>query len=131
MKKIALIVLMIMSSAFSALAADEACYQVSPDGVRWSRTPETLCVSVGQDERAVITLKSGLPFRSQEVARFNLTLLLRARCMDCNKDVFGVANPENSTFNALSIKFDGLRDLSTGEESGKVSIGETTLYYRK
>jgi len=134
MKKFAIIGLMIFGTFGVANAADETCYQVSTNGVAWSKTPEVLCVkevdrNANQFE---ITLKSGITFNQQTLATFNYSLLAAAvRCMDCNKDGYGVASPSDSTFNVLGIKFDGTRDLQTGKESGTVEIGETKLHYYK
>ena len=120
------------SASFATDVVTETCYQLSSSSTAWSRTPETLCVEMDSDNSsAILKLTSGLPFNSQTVAVFNMDLLLRARCLDCNKDVFGVANPTNSVFNNLQIKFDGARDISTGAEQGKVQIGGTTFFYRK
>ena len=71
-----------------------------------------------------------MPFAQKTVAVFNLNLLERARCVDCNQDVFGLTNPSNSTFNALSIKFDGVQDILTRKESGTVTIGTTKFFYQ-
>ena len=106
-----------------------ACYELSADGKAWSRTPELLCVD-GKDKAATITLKTGMPPNPTEVAVFHLDLTARVRCIDCNKDVYGLANPSNSVFNALSIRFDGKRDLKAGTETGAVSIGKTKFRYR-
>jgi len=128
MKKFAVIIALF--SSVSAFAAEQ-CYQVSATKDAWSRTPELLCVDGDiQANNFALTLKSGLPFNQTTVATFNLNLLQRARCMDCNQDVFGLANPSNSSFNALSIQFNGKRDMTTMKEEGTVSIGATTLYYR-
>lgn len=120
-----------MSSA--AFAVQETCYQVSADGRAWSRTPESLCVLETGENRYALTLKAGLPFAEQEIARFSLNLLQRARCGDCNSDVYGVANPSNSTFNTLAVRFNGKVQIGPADgrvESGTVSIGNTTLHYR-
>ncbi|HEY3355761.1 MAG TPA: hypothetical protein VGQ83_21090 [Polyangia bacterium] len=107
----------------------EYCFQLSLDGKAWSRTPELLCVAPATGQEHVITLRTGL--KRDEVARFNFALLSRARCIDCNRDVFGPAGPANSVFNTLKIVFDGKRDANKpSNESGTVSIGKTTLFYR-
>ncbi|MEO5970470.1 MAG: hypothetical protein ABIQ95_11135 [Bdellovibrionia bacterium] len=130
MKKIMLLVIALAS--ISAFASEEICYQVSSDGKAWSRTSETLCVSTTdfQTNQVEIVLKSGLSFAQQTIATFNYNLLSSARCMDCNQNVYGIANPSNSIFNAFSIRFDGTRNMQTGSESGVVQIGDTKLYYR-
>jgi len=115
--------------SLSGFAAQETCYQVSPNGTAWSRTPESLCITETGDREVAITLKTGA-FHEQEIAKFNLTLLQQARCRDCNANMYGVANPSNSTFNAFAIRFNGKMNVSTREEAGTVSIGQTTLFYR-
>jgi len=128
MNKFAIIALLLSSQ--SAFAGEE-CYQVSSVKDAWSKTPEVLCVEGDMATNEFkLTMKSGLSFNETIVATFNLNLLERARCMDCNVDVYGLANPSNSTFNALAIRFDGKRDVQTMKEQGTVSIGETKLYYR-
>jgi hypothetical protein len=106
-----------------------ACFELSPDGKAWSRTPELLCVGSG-DKNVAITLKTGMPPNIAEVAVFHLDLTARVRCIDCNKDVFSLSNPTNSVFNALKISFDGKRDVKAGTETGAVSIGKTKFRYR-
>lgn len=116
-------------ASLSAVAAEE-CFQVSAHKNAWANTPELLCVE-GDTQRNdfKLTLKTGLPFDQKTVATFNLNLLEASRCVDCNKNVYGLANPSNSSFNTLAIRFDGLRGQDMKEE-GTVSIGETKLYYR-
>ena len=107
-----------------------ACFELSPDGKAWSKTPEVMCVDIG-DKNVAITLKSGMPPTPTEVAVFHLNVKSRVNCLDCNKDVFALTNPSSSVFNALEISFDGKRDLKAGTESGSVSIGKTKLFYRR
>jgi len=133
MKKMFAVFSLVVAGSASAFAAQETCYQVSASETAWSRTPESLCLLETGDREFTITLKSGLPFSEQEIAKFNLTLLQQARCMDCNANMYGVANPSNSTFNALAIRFNGKfkRGPADGRvEFGTVSIGETKLFYR-
>jgi hypothetical protein len=118
----------LVGAAAPALA-DQSCYQLSSDGKGWHKTAELLCVEKGSEAAHTITLKLGPPNEVQ-VARFDLALLNRARCIDCNEDVFGLANPENSVFNGLKIVFKGKRDVKKGEESGTVAIGKTQFRYR-
>jgi len=127
-----LMLLVVALASVSAFASDETCYQVSADRRAWSRTPETLCVTTtdSRTNQVEIVLKSGMPFSQQTVATFNYNLLSAARCMDCNQNVYGVANPSNSTFNALAIRFNGKRDMQTMQESGVVQIGGTKLFYQ-
>jgi hypothetical protein len=65
----------------------------------------------------------------REVARFSLRLLERVKCIDCNRDLFGIDNPSNSIFNELQVRFDGNRDLASGRELGTVAVGSTTFFY--
>jgi hypothetical protein len=120
-------------SSVSAFAS-ETCYQVSAHEGVWSRTPELLCIREADNvaNEYEIALKQGLGFGGMQktVATFNFALVSAVRCADCNKNVFGLLNPSNSSFNALSIRFDGTRDVQTGREQGTVKIGETQLFYR-
>jgi hypothetical protein len=102
------------------------CYQLSLSANLWSRTPELMCVNEREDGRYAITLSVGM--MPQTVAEFDLDLLSRARCLDCNQDVFGIRNPSNSVFNSLSIHFSGQRDANG--ENGTLRIGANTFYYR-
>lgn len=106
------------------------CFELSKDGKLWSRTPERLCIGAG-DRNVEIKLQTGLPPSPTDVATFRLDLKTRAKCLDCNKDVFALTNPENSVFNALSITFNGKRDVKAGTETGTLSIGKTKFFYRK
>lgn len=128
MNKISVIIA--LSFSVSVFAAQE-CYQVSDTKDAWSKTPELICVDGDvKTNKFTLTLKSGLPFNQTTVATFNLNLLVRAKRADYNQDLFGLANPSNSSFNALSVQFNGTRDLTAMREEGTVSIGATTLYYR-
>jgi hypothetical protein len=130
MKKIFAILIGTMIASSAALATEEKCFQVSVKADAWSREPESLCLQTNKENQYVITLKTGLPFDEQEVARFNMTLMQQSRCLDCNRNVYGIANPSNSAFNGLAIRFNGKVERQTGTERGTVSIGETKLYYR-
>jgi hypothetical protein len=81
--------------------------------------------------QAAVTLT--LSDRSQRrIARFtDYRLLSRARCLDCNQDVFGIAAADDypTAFDALRIEFDGRR--SDGVEAGTVQIGATVFYYER
>lgn len=110
--------------------ADDTCFDVSADGKAWSKTPELLCVSNVKDADYTLSLKTGIAGSQHEIVTLHLNLLTRARCVDCNKDVFGVANPTNSIANALQVKFDGKRAGKTTAETGTVKIGATRLFYR-
>lgn len=110
--------------------AAPTCFELSKDGKLWSRTPEMLCVGSG-DKAVEIKLTTGMPTPTT-VATFTLDLKTRVKCIDCNKDVFALTNPENSVFNQLSITFNGKRNAKNpGTESGTVTIGKTKFYYRK
>lgn len=106
-----------------------ACFELSPNGKLWSKTPERLCVGAG-DKNVEIKLETGMPTATQ-VAVFHFDLTKRVRCIDCNKDVFALSNPSNSVFNALKISFNGKRDLKAGTETGTLSIGKNRFHYRK
>jgi hypothetical protein len=113
---------------FATAAAADTCYQLSRDGLSFSRTPEVLCVKDGSRENtAEITLETGL-FSRNVVTTFNFDLLQRARCIDCNQDVYGISNPSNSLFNDFQIRFYG--NGAGEEEAGTVSIGTTRYNYR-
>tara|TARA_B100001094_G_scaffold319139_1_gene363563 strand:+ start:936 stop:1331 length:396 start_codon:yes stop_codon:yes gene_type:complete len=106
-------------------AADTQCYKIAEEGKAFSRTPELLCIrSYSPINVYEITLESGLAFNRQIIAAFQLNLLSQGSCTDCNEDVYGVANPMNSTFNALQVAFDGKL------ESGIVSIGQNRFSYQ-
>lgn len=126
MKIMIAVLLLISTSAF----AWEECYQLSPDGKAWSKTPETLCVETTDHKAHTFTLKTGMPNMAKVVATFNLDLSMRVKCMDCNYDEFTLLNPQNSVFSLLAIKFTGQRDRQTGKESGTVSVGATQFHYR-
>ncbi|HEU0035224.1 MAG TPA: hypothetical protein VFQ53_31580 [Kofleriaceae bacterium] len=113
----------------SAAYADSTCFQLSADGKTWSKTPEVLCVSQVKDRTYTLAMKTGMPGSEQEVLTMHLDLITRAKCIDCNKDVFGIANPTNSIANALQVKFDGKRDKAMAE-TGSLTIGKTKLFYR-
>ncbi|MBK9322466.1 MAG: hypothetical protein IPM97_05860 [Bdellovibrionaceae bacterium] len=121
----------ILFSSLSVFAAEE-CFQLTTAKDSWSKTPELLCIEEdAENNEYLLTLKSGMPFNQKTVATFNLNLLQRARCVDCNADVFGVENPSNSIFNQLAIKFKGKRDLKNRHEEGTVSIGSTQFFYQR
>jgi len=112
------------------VASGPTCFELSKDGKLWSRTPEQLCVGTG-DKAVEIKLQTGMP-TATTVASFTLDLKTRAKCIDCNKDVFALTNPENSVFNQLAITFNGKRDpKAPGTESGTLTIGKTKFFYRK
>lgn len=110
--------------------SSETCFELSADGNAWSKTPEVLCVGAGS-KHVVLSLLTGLPTGRATVATFHLDLTSRVKCAECNQDQFALANPSNSVFNALAIKFEGKRDLQAGTETGVVSIGSTSFHYRR
>ncbi len=117
--------------AASSVFAGETCYQVSSRENSWSRTPELLCLSLNTvTDQYLITLKTGLPMNEEIFATFRMDLLMRMRCMDCNKDIFGIASSSNSSFSGLTIEFNGTRDIATMKEEGSVTIGSMKLNYR-
>ena len=111
---------------------EKRCYQISSSDGVWSRTPEVLCIEEVDREhnKHVVTLKTILLGGEKVFAQFNLSLLRRARCMDCNMDLYGIQNPSNSSFNKLSLSFNGKMDLEKDLEQGILKIGETQYYYR-
>jgi hypothetical protein len=113
----------------SPAASGPTCFELSKDGKLWSRTPERMCVGHG-DKNVEIKLQTGMP-TPIDVAVFHLDLKTRSRCLDCNKDVYALLNPENSVMNELAITFDGKRDAKTLAETGTLTIGKTKFFYRK
>ena len=113
-------------------AVSKACFQLEAKAKDLSKEPQLLCVEpVGSTGNSyTLRLSTGIPGSATEVAVFNFQLQSRARCIDCNMDVFALANPSNSVFNKLSIVFRGKRDVATGSESGTVKVGATQFYYR-
>jgi hypothetical protein len=131
MKNVLFAVLMTLVSTPAFSAGGSVCYQLSNNGTQWSRTPELLCVAgPNSQSKFEITLERGV-IRREVVATFELDNLSRARCLDCNGDVYGVKNPSNSIFNNLKISFDGMRNLRADTESGTLTIGDTKFFYRK
>lgn len=129
MKKI-LVTALFALSASSTFAAPETCYDISPNGTVWSRTPELICLSPANAQGTVYDIEFRTGLLPQTIASFKFDLLERKRSMDVNQATYGIANPSNSTFNALRIKFDGKIDHQTHEQEGTVEIGATKLYYR-
>jgi hypothetical protein len=108
----------------------QTCFELSKDGKLWSRTPEQLCIGSG-DKAVEIKLQTGMP-TATTVASFTLDRTTRAKCIDCNRDVYSISNPQNSVFNQLAITFHGKRDpKAPGTESGTLTIGKTKFFYRK
>jgi len=127
--------LSIFNYTHAAFAYEKNCYQLSRNPNQMSRTPELLCVESNDPSSTphyLITLREGLN-GEQVVATFNYDLISTARCMECNQNVFGVTNPENSIFNAFVIRFDGKREAShrNREEKGTIFIGKEKFFYLK
>lgn len=110
-----------------------ACYELSHSPEAWSRTPELICVDKNAG-KARLTLLVNEMAGSRLVGEFHLDLLRGARDAEVNQDVFGVANPSNSVFNALEISFNGKRvfamDGGPWYESGTLNIGDNRFFYR-
>ncbi len=129
-KIVCLILIGLISKA--VFASDETCYDISLKSDSWSRTPEVLCVTSLDANRSEfeISLKSGFPLPKDAAVTFHYQLLRSVRCMDENQNLFGIVNPTNSALNALAIQFNGKKDLEKKTESGVVTIGKTSFYYR-
>lgn len=107
----------------------ETCYVVSLNRETESRTPERLCITTDYANKTyTVNLKTGFP-ELKTVASFQYDLLKRARCRDCNEDVYGIKNPSNSSFNALAVEFHG-KVSPDFREVGTVKIGATEFFYR-
>lgn len=114
----------------STARATTNCFELSTNGTAWSRTPERLCIeNTPGSPLYILRFQSGMPANDVFVARLNL--LERVRCIDCNQDRFGLANPSNSVLNALTVVFDGHRTGVNGAETGTVRVGSTTFHYRR
>ena len=127
--------LTILNYTPTALASEKTCYQLSRNPNQMSRTPELLCVESNDPSstpRYLITLREGLN-GERVVATFNYDLISTARCMECNQNVFGVTNPENSIFNSFVIRFDGKREAihRNRGENGTIFIGKEKFFYLK
>lgn len=136
MKRISFLTLFLVLGV-TPYAMAEVCYQLSKDGVSWSRTAELLCVDVKEDGAASLKLLINAIGGRKQVASFDLSLLRRARTFHVNQDVYGLANPENSIFNELKIVFDGKGNVvpsgpssSQYYEEGTVAIGKNVFHYR-
>lgn len=138
MKSIQIALGFVLAAAFSSTAqaqtasepATTNCFELSANGTAWSRTPERLCIENAPGSPLyILRFQSGMPANDVFVARLNL--LERARCIDCNQDRFGLANPSNSVLNALTVVFDGHRTGVNGAETGTVRVGTTTFHYRR
>lgn len=109
-------------------ASTTQCFQLEGQKGKQTKDPQLLCVQ-GAGNDYTITLSYGVA--NTTFATFTLQLKGRARCIDCNKDEFALANPANSVFNKLAIRFNGKRTLgATMTETGTVMIGNTSFFYR-
>ncbi|HBE88799.1 MAG TPA: hypothetical protein DDW67_06625 [Elusimicrobia bacterium] len=110
-----------------------ACYELSHSLDAWSRTPDLICVDKNAGKARIKLLVKEMG-GSRLVGEFNLDLLRGARDAEFNQDVFGVANPSNSVFNALEISFNGNRvfamDGGPWHEYGTLSVGNNRFFYR-
>ena len=116
-------------SMTTSAVASEVCYELSTDGSTWSRSPSLMCIEA-QGDRFTIELATQNILERATFATFHVDLLERVRCPDCNQDLYGTANPSNSLFQALQIRFDGEVNMQTWDQQGTVSIGDQTFYYR-
>jgi hypothetical protein len=108
--------------------ATKVCYQLEAKAKDMTKDPQLLCIEPsGNDYK--LRLTTGIPTSAIEVAVFTLQLKSSARCIDCNQDTYGIANPSNSVFNKLAVAFKGKRDVEAGTESGTVKIGDTKFFY--
>jgi hypothetical protein len=115
-------------SHVAEVKADDTCFELSRNGKWWSKTPEQVCVS-SDVTPAKITFRIVEVGQPRDVAAFTLDLISRAKCIDCNKDVFAISNPSNSLFNDFRLVFSGKRDQDLNE-SGKLTIGNVKYFYR-
>jgi hypothetical protein len=131
--KNALLALILTIASTSALAAgNEICYELSNVRDSWSRTPQVLCkTGPNSNDKYEFSLEHRNIGGREVVATFEFNNILAARCLDCNRNVYGIRNPSNSVFNALKISFSGKRDIRAGTESGAITIGDTKFFYRK
>lgn len=99
--------------------AGDRCFDVSTAREGANSVAELCVVETAND--VSLTLTGG-----GATVVYQLQLLNRVRCSDCNKDVFGPASPNG--LDLMSIRFDGKRE--NGVERGVVSIGSQRLQYR-
>lgn len=118
----------------SAIAADrveryETCYELSQEGLEWSNIQSLLCIETVKTSSSdgkyrydyVQRLKRG----GETIARFDLKLVLRARCIDCNADVYASFFPVGTALDNFEIQFNGSRS------SGVVTIGQQAFNYQR
>jgi len=125
MKK--LFTLALLLTSLSALA-EKTCYQVSDREDVWSRSPQLICVEkIVEDDfdntEHRITIEQSNMLGNEILKSVELELLERARCMDCNHDAYGLEGQ-------VVVRFNGQRNMASGEESGTVSILSQKQFYR-
>lgn len=106
-----------------AASAHERCFELMGRG-GYGGGHGRLCIierEQGRQATAVLSENNVI------VAQLELSLKSRARCIDCNVDVFAPVAP--SLFDKIfEIRFDGTR--SPALETGKVRIGDRKYFYR-
>ena len=112
-----------------SLTQAKTCYQLSKDGLSFSRTPQLLCINTKSDafgESYEASLEIQNPSAVSKVATYFFSKLVMAKCYGCNMNKY--SNTTESLINDITqISFDGsYNDLG---ESGVVKIGTKTLYY--
>lgn len=120
---------LLLTTLIAAGPAFADCFQLSRNGKEWAKTEEQLCVVGNDGGDFSITLQLLEVGKPRVLAQFTMDRLSAARCIDCNQDTYGVANPSNTLFNDLKIQFKGKRD-SAMNETGRVTIGRNKFHYR-
>ncbi|MBK9071152.1 MAG: hypothetical protein IPL79_09160 [Myxococcales bacterium] len=106
------------------------CYELAATKGQFPRTPTELCVEQPSHGAYVLTIRQGLPMNRVTLVQYSASLLLRARCIDCNKDIFGSAM-DSAEGNLLKIKFNGVVNVKASSETGTVTVAGAKFYYRK
>ncbi|MBX7117178.1 MAG: DUF4476 domain-containing protein [Myxococcaceae bacterium] len=113
-------VAVLLALSTGAVARDR-CFELSSRG---NSSNGKLCISEEASGRLATAVLSE---NNVTVAKLTLALKLRARCLDCNADVFGPVSP--SVFGKIfEIRFEGKR--AGGVETGTVRIGDQRYAYR-
>lgn len=125
--KILFTVALLLGSIVASADQKQTCFQLGTAQGAFSQTPDVLCIvsPTAQNAPYFINLSTG----KDVVAQYKMTIVQRARCADCNMDIYAVANRANSALGALTIRFNGKRDWETMQETGEVSIGGTVFRY--
>lgn len=113
-----------------SVPAATPCYELAATKGQFPRTPTELCVEQPSHGTYVLTIRQGLPMNRVTLVQFNASLLSRARCIDCNKDIFGSAI-DAAEGNLLKIKFNGVVNVKADSETGTVTVAGAKFYYRK